>query len=467
MRIPLAFACLLALALPAPAPAHETAAGFVGEVDSHGPDAAGVVDRGAEAPAPAGGADGKPLALDARGKPVAGPAHRRLPAAWCGTPRTTDDRAHEVDNGAYRYHAIYALPADAPDRFGRLASTLQADAFQASALLELAYGRAVRFDIGTGCGPQYLDITVVRLPQTSAQLRAVADTATGTLDAVTDGIRAAGFETIRSTDTVESAAGRNRNFLVWIDGPSPPAACGQATSFDDPTRDASNLNNLGGKVALVFPDGRGGFCSSNTVRHEIGHNLGALQPVAPHAFDGAHCSDAYEDTMCYSQAPRVGNGQRGRYFDYGNDDYWDPPRGRALPWWTANLNRFLCPDQHCNVAPSRGRDATPGGDADGDGIPDARDACPHVAGDACTAPARTPVRETVRLTAKRVRRGWKVTVTARGEGEAIVTVRCRPRPRRAVRTVLTKRTKLPRTIRRTVRCATRPRAGLLPAGPAA
>ena len=441
MRSTLAFACFLALALPAPALAYVGPAGFVGDADTHGPDRAGVVDRGAEVP------------LERRGKLSGAQTRYRLPASWCGTPRSTDDREHEVNNGAYRFHAVYALPADAPDRFGQLAGTLQADAFQASALLEQSYGRAIRFDMGTACGPQYLDISVVRLPQTTAQLRAVANTETGTLDAVSDGLDAAGFSTIRPTDTVESAGVRDRNYVVWIDGPAPNGACGQATSYDDPARTATNLNNLGGKVAVVFRSGEG-FCSSNTVRHEIGHNLGALQPVAPHAFDGAHCEDAYEDTMCYSRAPRVTDGQRGQFFDYGNDDYWDPPSGAPLPWWTANLNRFLCPDPACNVAPSTGHDV-PAGPV-GDGVPEASD-------DA--AAPRSVRRATVRMKARRTGRRWKVKVTARGEGKAVVTLRCRPRPRRAVRTVMAKRTNLPRTIRKTVRCATKPRAGVLSPGP--
>jgi hypothetical protein len=467
MRLPLAFACLFALALPAPALADVGAAGFVGDAETHGPDRAVVVDRGAESPGPAGGSAGKPLTLGQRAKLTGAGARHRLPASWCGVQRTTDNKVNELNNGAYRYHAIYALPADAPDRFRQFATTLQADAFQASALLEQTYGRAIRFDVGTDCGPQYLDISVVRLRQTTAQLQAVANSATGTLDAVMDGLNAAGFATIRPYDTIESASTRDRNFVVWIDGPSPYGACGQATSFDDPTRAADNLNNLGGKVAVVFPNGDGGFCSSNTVRHEIGHNLGALQPVAPSAFDGAHCDDAYEDTMCYSNAPRRSGGERGQYFDYGNNDYWDPPRGTALPWWTANLNRFLCPDAACNVAPGAGTEITAGLDTDGDGVPDATDVCPAVAGDVCGALRVTRRKATVRLKAKRIRKGWRVTVKARGQGKAVVVLRCRPKRRRAVRTVMAKRTKLPRTIRRTVRCATKPRARVLTVAPRA
>jgi hypothetical protein len=461
MRRSLAFACLLALALPASASAHAQD-GAVGAADTHGPDVASVVDRGPEVPAPAAGGFGK----------LKGSSPRyRLPTSWCGATRSTDNRENEFDNGPYRYHAIYAIPADGPDRFAAFANTLQADAFQASALLEQSYGRAIRFDLGTNCGAQYLDISVVRLPQTTAQLQALAPTGTGTLDAVSNGINAAGFPTIRPTDTLESASRRERNYVVWIDGPAPSGACGQATSYNDGTRDQSNLNNLAGKVAVVFPNGNGGFCSSNTVRHEIGHNLGALQPSAPHAFDGAHCNDAYEDTMCYSNSPRVTSGsQRGQFFDYGNDDYWDPPSGPGLPWWTANLNRFVCPDATCNVA---GGEVIAAPDADGDGVVDGDDVCPTVAdadqrdsngdgeGDACSSNSiRTARKATVKVAARRAKQGWRVTLTARGEGKAVVSVRCRRTKRGAVKTVYSKSTKLPRTLRASVRCTSKPRAAV-------
>jgi hypothetical protein len=469
-RFAFLFVVVFMLALPWAA----SGTGATLNVYDHGPDPE-AVDRGAEAPAPAGGAKGKPVTAAGRRKLTGGETRFRLPTAWCGDSRDSDDTQNEVDNGAPRYHAVYAIPADGPDRFAELANTLQADAFQASALLEHAYGRAIRFDMGTNCGPQYLDISVVRLPQTTVELERLAPTATGTLEAVSNGIDAAGFHTIRPDDTLESAALRDRNFVVWIDGPAPQGACGQATSYNDQSRDPSNLNNLGGKVAVVFPNGNGGFCSSNTVRHEIGHNLGALQPTAPHAFDGAHCNDAYEDTMCYSNSPRVtSSGQRGQFFDYGNDDYWDPPSGQSLPWWTANLNRFLCADATCNVAAGAGETVITGPDADGDGVTDDTDVCPTVAdpaqadsngdgrGDACTSARalRSARKATVKIKAKRSKKGWKVAVTARGQGKAVVTLRCRRTGRGAVKTVLSRRTKLPETLRLNVRCATKPRAAI-------
>ena len=90
----------------------------------------------------------------------------------------------------------------------------------------------------------------------------------------------------------------------------------------------------------------GGFCRGRTLRHELGHTMGALQKVAPHAYDGAHCNDSAEDTMCYTSATSFDSG--GPSFDYGNDDYWDPVANpslgstRKLGWWTVNRSRFVC-----------------------------------------------------------------------------------------------------------------------------
>src|SRR3954447_23389086 len=338
-RTTLAISLLAAISV---APATARADATVGGPITHGPDPAAVA-VGAEAPA---------VPVQAKRRAAAA---KLVPTAWCGAESSSDNLVNEVDNGPFRYHGVYMVAADAPDRFGALATSMQTDAFQASSLLESSYGRAIRFDIGTSCGPQYLDISVVRTAESSAQLASLARTPDGTYDSVTRALDAAGFPTIQPTDTADEAAGRARNYLVWLDAPAPAGTCGQATIYDDPTRGPDNLNNFGGKAAIVFRNGDG-FCSSNAVRHEIGHNLGALQSVAPHAFDGSHCNDAYEDTMCYPNSPLVGDGQRGRFFDYGNDDYWSLP-GSPLPWWTVDENRFLCPDASCNVV--AGADSPP------------------------------------------------------------------------------------------------------------
>jgi hypothetical protein len=426
---------LLCIAGLAPASAHA----FVGAPLTHGPDPAAVA-RGPEAVAAPSGALGKRAAKRAA---------KRVPSAWCGTETSSDDVLDEVDNGTFRYHAIYMIAADGADRFAKFATRMQTDAFQASSLLETSYGRAIRFDLGTSCGPQYLDISVVRVPQTSAQLAALARTPSGTYDAAVAALDAAGFQTIHPDDTLEDAAARTRNYLVWLDGPTPDGSCGQATIYDDPSRGQDNLNNLGGKAAVVFRNGDG-FCSSNAARHEIGHNLGALQPVAPHAFDGAHCNDAYEDTMCYSNSPLVADGDSGQFFDYGNDDYWSLP-GRPLAWWTVDLSRFLCDDATCNAVGA-------------DGVPEAPVApafAPTSAPAAAPKHARSHGR--VKMRARRRAHGvWKLRLRAVGSGRGVVVVRCRRARRGQVRTVLSRSTRLPRTLHGRVRCrASRPRARLL------
>jgi hypothetical protein len=311
-------AVLVSLAFPATGAAQEVQR-------THGPD-----------PAPAA-------------SPVAPFASTAADGDWCG-----DDvaGAHQLNNGEYRYHAVYAHPSDRPSRLAGLGDTLQQDAFGASALLEREYGRAIRFDVGTACGPAQLDISQVRLPFTDAQLQALAAAGgTATFDAVAAALRVHGFAVAANDTDATQLAPLRENFLVWLDGPAPARSCGQGTALLDSSRSETNLNNLGGKLAVIFRNGRD-FCGEDVIRHEIGHNLGALQPDAPNTTDGVHCDDAFEDTMCAWEAPKlVGGPFNGLYFDYGNDDYWDPPQGAPLGWWTVNLSRFICPDANCNRPP--------------------------------------------------------------------------------------------------------------------
>ena len=283
-------------------------------------------------------------AIDGTGATTAGVASA---GAWCGSVRRTDPPG--LRSAPLRYHAVYLVPRGARSRLRRFAPTFQADAFGASMLLERLYGRAIRFDMGTSCGRQYLDISRLRLSVTRARLRRAARSSdqSALFNLVRDDMQRAGFPvTDESTGYEWGSRHPTVNYVAWLDGPAPEGACGQGTSVVDTRRVFWNVNNLGGKLALVFRRD-GNFCGADTVRHEIGHNLGALQPHAPHTRDGVHCTDAREDTMCEGGAPAVAGSSR-RFFDYGNDDYWDPPRGRPLRWWTLNLSWFICPNTTCN-----------------------------------------------------------------------------------------------------------------------
>jgi hypothetical protein len=62
--------------------------------------------------------------------------------------------------------------------------------------------------------------------------------------------------------------------------------------------------------------------------------------------------------MCYAAAPSRGDGAfNDDFFDYGNDDYWDPPTGAPLAWWTVDLSRFICDTASCNHAGQAGDSA--------------------------------------------------------------------------------------------------------------
>jgi hypothetical protein len=429
------------------------------------------IDREPELPAPRANSTGQPLSDAARAAATPLNVLQALPVLWCGTKRSSDDTANQLENGSYRYHAIYAVPSGAVDRFGAVAGTLQADAFQASALLERLYRRSIRLDMGTACGRQYLDISVVGLPRTAAALTALANKdSNALLNQVSGDLAAAGFDPLPESTTVSVAAAKQSNYLVWLEGVTArPGVCGVGGQYADDRRDFSNINNYGGKLALVMRDGDG-FCNSNTVRHEIGHNLGALLPGAPHAFDGAHCDDAYEDTMCYPQArSRGAGGYQGQFFDFGNDDYWDP-QGGALPWWTVNLSRFLCPNIVCNVPSDQSAVGTLAGTLGG--LADPRDlltSCPlgTILGVDLTCKAnsvpgagvarRAAPRPALVFSARRSGKGrWRVSMRVQDATRAVVTLRCR-RGGRQIR-ALRRRISSRRTTRATVRCDTRPRA---------
>src|SRR5215210_7894643 len=89
------------------------------------------------------GPDGVPAVA-----PIAQTAAAPSAVDWCPN---TDPAANQADNGAYRYHAVYAHPADRPSRLAAIGAQLEEDAFGASGLLEREYGRAIRFDVGTPC----------------------------------------------------------------------------------------------------------------------------------------------------------------------------------------------------------------------------------------------------------------------------------------------------------------------------
>ena len=313
-----------ALAVSLPPPASPTA-----EEHTHGPDGLNLDPRGRRQPA-------ANYAVDAY-------------ADW--SPGQHDGQALPPKDADLNdltplptFHAIYIYPSDKPSRFSQFAAMFQADARDASNLLTTLYGRGIRFDERASLdisvpGP-VLDITVYRSKYNSKQLATTRQ-----------------FNLIAGElANVPGLNNANKKYVAWLDAGS--QYCGQANLSQDTKRTKDNQNESK-TLALVYRpyatnDGSGGFCRGRTLRHELGHNMGALQSVATNAFDGAHCKDDAEDTMCYTSETTFAS--NGPTFDYNNDDYWDPVANpnlgstNRLGHWTVNLSKYICPTTGCSSA---------------------------------------------------------------------------------------------------------------------
>jgi len=343
LRRLLAFsATLVAVALPvAPAVAHD-GEGVITHADTRGELALVDVARTAEAAA----------APDA------------LPYGWCGDARVSDDTAHAaLPPSSARFKLVYAHPADRPDRFAAWADALQADVALIQRFLASQSGgaKAIRFDMGTVCGPQYVDVQVVHL--------------SGPRSRYVDNFSAIVQE-------VEPRLGNSsgpRNVVILADtlnGGSYDYGLGENVLGSSGDRHgSSNLHNGGGFASVLFSrdgqaapgaDPRGWWPEG--MLHEITHNLGAVQWSAPHSTQPAgsafsrygHCWQGY-DVMCYTEdagashamrydCPRVG-GAIPQVYDCGRDDYFStaPPPGSYLAThWNVYDSAFLAP---CGAIP--------------------------------------------------------------------------------------------------------------------
>ncbi|MGI8886623.1 MAG: InlB B-repeat-containing protein [Gaiellaceae bacterium] len=219
----------------------------------------------------------------------------RTAATWCGTPTQVDRRPNTISGSPV--HWIYVLPSDAPDRFSTFASRMQTDAEAIDAWWRREDPvRTPRNDLTQlSCGAQ-LDLTVLRLPQTSAQLTP-EDSRFVTLFNALPGL---GFG---STFT---------KHLVYFDGPVAQAdLCGQGASL------ASGFG-----VAAIYVQACSGAPSSVIAAHELLHTLGAVPRGAPHRCpeaQGGHTCDSASDLMhpFLDAAPLDA-----KLLDPGRDDYY-------------------------------------------------------------------------------------------------------------------------------------------------
>jgi hypothetical protein len=283
-----------------------------------------------------------------------------LPTTWCGTPRTTDDITNNAfDPNLPQFKVVYAYPADGADRFSQWKDALQANVSLIGRFMGAQSGgrKAPRFDMGTSCGPEYVDIQVIQLPGTRA---AYVDD----FDALQVAVE----------DRLSHGTDEPRNVMVLADtlsGTPPGYIYGLGAYYGDDRPGAQNVNNVGGVFATLWvPNGQSapgvnpdGWWPEGML-HEMTHNLGAVQESAPHATTAGHCTDGY-DLMCYDDGsidpfpltvdcPEIAGVMTQRY-DCGSDDYFNvaPATGTYLAThWNVYDNVFL--GSCAGVAPACG-----------------------------------------------------------------------------------------------------------------
>ncbi|MGH2970285.1 MAG: hypothetical protein ACRDK0_14680, partial [Solirubrobacteraceae bacterium] len=278
---------------------------------------------------------------------AAGTEGEGLPLSWCGAERTTDDVEHAVfDQSLPQFKLVYAHPSDRASRFAQWRDALQANVSLIGRLVGPQSGgrKAPRFDMGTSCGARYVDIQVVRLPAGRAAY-------VNNFGALQTAVRA------RVAATDEGP----RNVIVVADRLSNSPAgrwSGVGESYLDERAGSENSHNRGQLFsALWIPDVEpapgadpDGWWPEGML-HEMTHNLGAVQELAPHATPFGHCWDGY-DVMCYADGgpdpmtvacPKIA-GVMSQVYDCGADDYFNPqpsPGSYLATSWNTYDNVFL------------------------------------------------------------------------------------------------------------------------------
>jgi hypothetical protein len=266
---------------------------------------------------------------------------------WCGQRLTTDDVDHAVFPATQRQiKVVYAYASGELDRSAEWSYALQADVSNIEQYLALQTGgrRALRFDMGTQCGPQYLDVQVVELSQPRAYYR----------DDPSHFNRLA-----HEVGTAIGPGPGARDVFILADKLTDDPVWGIAEVIGDDSPDSGNESNTGGQTAIMWtrpstlPDPTD-WWQPTVMLHEITHNLGGVQQSAPHKTVGWHCWDG-EDVMCYDDdssgsqfyteavCPLAASAIPQTY-DCGHDDYFnpDPAEGTYLDThWNVYRSAFM------------------------------------------------------------------------------------------------------------------------------
>jgi hypothetical protein len=135
-----------------------------------------------------------------------------LPATWCGGERTTDDTANESGTSQSKFKVIYAYPTDVGNRFTAFADFIQRYVGAMGARVANATGgqRTMRFDMGTSCGTNYVDIQTVALKSPRSTYYNGAQPQLAKVE--NELLAAAGFA------LGSPASAKPRNVLAYLDG---------------------------------------------------------------------------------------------------------------------------------------------------------------------------------------------------------------------------------------------------------
>ncbi len=233
----------------------------------------------------------------------------RAAATWCGTASQTDRSPNTLAGNPV--HWVYAVPSDGQDRLSSIASIMQTDAeaidswWRTQDMTRLPRNDLTQFP----CGLQ-VDITTVRMSQSSAQLAPLE----GRFDAVFDAMNAASLNS------------RFTKYLVYYDGSVlDDDVCGQG---------GSDLSGFG--LAVLYYRACVGVSTAAVAAHEVLHTLGAVPRGAPNecpGADGGHACDDPNDLMFPSidDVPLSAKTlDPGRNDYYGHGGAW--PDAQDSPW---------------------------------------------------------------------------------------------------------------------------------------
>jgi len=255
-------------------------------------------------------------------------------------------------NDGFRVQLMYANSSSSPDRFPDYAASFatwaaRIDQVVNDSAAETGGARHVRFVTDAACNPVIDRVTL-------------SPSAMGDVNTMISELRGRGYS---RTD---------RKYLVWADA---TVYCGIGEVYNDDRGDRTpGVNFSNGHPSVPGEFGRvdsGCWGRTNLAEaHELMHTLGGVQPSAPNATPGYHCTDE-SDRLCYadgsvssSQIRQVCPTQHESLYDCNHDDYFStaPPAGSYLSthWNTAN-SAFLTGGRSTSPPPPPAEGAGGGG----------------------------------------------------------------------------------------------------------